>query len=138
MDGDQARTTATSVGTASTSLPQRDIKIARVGQITDEAGRVTTYQYTYDRLSRQYTITTLPPGGPSTVGRYDQDGRLLERTVGGIRQRQLARDGERIERVTDARNLTTRTEYDADRRPLTITIPMGPAFVTFMRRTMVR
>ena len=83
LDGDRARANDTGAGASTTGAPRRDIKIARVGQITDEAGRTTTYQYAYDRLARQYTTTTLPPGGPATVGRYDRDGRLLERTVGG-------------------------------------------------------
>ncbi|HRW65213.1 MAG TPA: RHS repeat-associated core domain-containing protein [Candidatus Competibacter sp.] len=125
LDGDRARAAETETEVGQTGLPERDIKIARVGQITDEAGRVTTYQYAYDRLTRQYTITMLPPGGPTTVARYDREGRLLERTVGGERQRLLTRDGDRIESVTDARGLITRTEYNADRQPVAITTPDG-------------
>jgi YD repeat-containing protein len=134
LDGDRARATETETGVQQTGLPKHDIKIARVGQITDEAGRVTRYQYAYNRLTRQYTITTLPPGGPNTVARYDYDGRLLERTVGGERQRLLIRDGDRIESVTDARGLITRTEYDADRRPLVITRPDGSSRSLSRRR----
>ena len=125
LDGERARAAETETAVGQTGLPERDIKIARVGQITDEAGRVTTYQYAYDRLTRQYTITTFPPGGPNTVACYDREGRLLERTVGGERQRVLTRDGDQIESVTDARGLITRTEYNADRQPVAITTPDG-------------
>jgi RHS repeat-associated protein len=124
LDGDRARPSETSP-VAQTGEPGRDIKVARVGQLTDEAGRITTYQYAYDALARQYTVTTLPPGGPTTVSRYDRDGRVLERTMGGQRQRLLTRDSDRLESVTDARGLVTRTEYDLDRRPLQITYPDG-------------
>jgi len=91
LDGDRARPPEAASAAQQTGLPERDIKIARVGSVTDEAGRVTTYQYAYDRLTRHYTITTLPPGGgAATVARYDREGRVLERTVGGLRERRAS------------------------------------------------
>ncbi|MFO1323087.1 MAG: RHS repeat-associated core domain-containing protein [Burkholderiales bacterium] len=123
------KTTAAAIFVSSTGPTPRDFKVARVFKVIDAENGATTYQYAYDRVTRQYTVTQNSPAGRQVVGVYDSEGRLKQQFVAGQLISSLTRDGDRIEIVVDERGLTTRTEYDGARNPLKITYPDGATVV---------
>jgi RHS repeat-associated protein len=120
-----------SAGTGiSTSGSLQTYKVSRVGTLTDPLGRTTTYQYDYDRVARQYTLTVVTPAGVRTVGIYNVLGRLLQQTVGTRIVSKLGFDVSNVEISTDERGLTTTVQYDTARKPLSITYPDGTKVTT--------
>ncbi|XAH21231.1 RHS repeat-associated core domain-containing protein [Xylophilus sp. GW821-FHT01B05] len=97
----------------------------RVGTLTDELGATTVWNTAYDRINRQYTVTSQMPDGQSVVRRYDKDGRLFLQSVNGVARITVTRDGKYMDKYTDARGLSSTIEYDGNRQPLKITYPDG-------------
>lgn len=102
----------------------------RVWKVTGPvAGATTTYEYTYDRGSRQYTAIETSPEGKHTESTYDADGKLIRQELGtGSNIRVVSRaikDSATVDISFDERNLPTRTEYDANRNPIKVTYPDG-------------
>ena len=105
-------------------------KVARIATLTDPLGKTTTWQYAYDRLTRQYTITTVTPTGARTVGLYSAVGRMLQQTVGSRTVAQLGFDLNNVEINIDERGLATTIQYDSARNPLSIAYPDGTRIST--------
>ena len=113
-----------STGTGS-STAQSTYRVSRVGTLIDPLGKTTTYQYDYDRVARQHTVTTLSPMGVRTVGVYNIDGRRLQQTIGNRVVQTLGFDINSVEISTDERGLATTIQYDSSRNPLSVAYPDG-------------
>lgn len=104
----------------------RDTKLAQVGKITDKTGAVTIYNSHYDRVKRQYTITTYDPLGKKTATKFDINGRVLSRIVNDSYIETYQRDDvNHLVKYTNQRGLTTTTQYNQDNYPIKIIYPNG-------------
>ena len=120
---------STGAGVSTTGAPQTS-QVSRVGSVTDPLGKTTTYQYDYDRVARQFTLTMVTPAGVRTVGVYNLAGRLLQQTVGNRIVAKLGFDINNVEISADERGLLTTVQYDSARNPLSVSYPDGTKVTT--------
>jgi RHS repeat-associated protein len=88
-------------------------------------GLETTMDYSYDKVARQSIVVTSAAGAAAIRALYNPSGRVVGMQYGDRTLYAMTQDGERTEVVVDERGYITRTEFDADRRPLRVVNPDG-------------
>jgi len=88
----------------------------KVSSVQDMNGAQTDYEYTYDKLKKEFTVATRHPvteaGRETEVSTYDSEGRLLRTDVNGETRLTINRESARKSTTTDGLGQQTVTEKD--------------------------